>query len=76
MLANSEFLLLLGQNATDADALCSLLHFSDEQRRAFTNVPAGNGLLKSGTSIIAFDGRIREDSTLHKLFNTDFREQS
>lgn len=74
MLSNTEFLLLLGQNATDADALQELLHFSDEQRRAFTNVPPGNGLMKSGNAVIPFDGRLREDSTLHALFNTDFKE--
>ncbi|MBW3069617.1 type IV secretion system protein VirB4 [Actinomyces sp. 594] len=72
MLANSDFLMLLGQNATDADALCSLLHFSAEQRRYFTNVPRGNGLMKSGNTIIPIDGRIPTDSKLYGLFSTTF----
>jgi hypothetical protein len=74
MLANSDFLMLLGQNATDADALCSLLHFSNDQRHYFTNVPRGNGLMKSGNAIIPIDGRIPSTSKLYGLFSTTFGE--
>lgn len=76
MLANSEFLLLLGQNATDADSLVDLLHFSEEQRRFFTSVPPGNGLMKAGQAVIPFDGRIPHDSDLYHLFSTQFGEGS
>lgn len=74
MLANSDFLMILGQNATDADSLCELLHFSDEQRRFFTNVQPGHGLIRSGNAVIPMDGRIPEDSELYKLFSTSFNE--
>ncbi|UAJ81704.1 type IV secretion system protein VirB4 (plasmid) [Leifsonia sp. ZF2019] len=74
MLANSDFLALLGQNPTDADALVELLHFSSEQRRRFTNVLPGQGLLRSGGRVIPFDGRIPEDSLLYSLFSTKFGE--
>lgn len=74
MLANSDFLMLLAQNATDADALCSLLHFSPDQRRYFTNVPQGHGLMKSGHAVIPIDGRIPTDSRLYSLFSTTFGE--
>lgn len=74
MLANSDFLLLLGQNATDADSLVELLHFSEEQRRFFTNVTPGNGLMKSGNAIIPFNGRIPVESKLYRLFSTRFGE--
>ncbi len=74
MLANSDFLLLLGQNATDADLLVDLLHFSEEQRRFFTNVQPGNGLMKSGNAVIPFNGRIPIDSKLYRLFSTKFGE--
>lgn len=74
MLANSDFLMLLGQNATDADALCGLLHFSPDQRRYFTNVPQGHGLMKSGNAVIPIDGRIPTDSSLYRLFSTTFGE--
>lgn len=76
MLANSEFLLLLGQTATDADSLVDLLHFSEEQRRFFTSVPPGNGLMKAGQAVIPFDGRIPHDSDLYHLFSTQFGEGS
>lgn len=75
MLANSDFLLLLGQNATDADSLVELLHFSEEQRRFFTNVTPGNGLMKSGRAVIPFDGRIPTTSKLYRLFSTKFGEE-
>jgi len=74
MLANSDFLLLLGQNATDADSLCNLLHFSEEQRRFFTNVQPGHGLMKSGNAVIPMDARIPTDSILYDLFSTSFEE--
>lgn len=74
MLANSDFLLLMGQNATDADALCELLHFSLDQRRAFTAVSAGCGLLRSGNAVIPLDARIPATSQLYKLFTTKFGE--
>ena len=75
MLANCDFLLLLGQNATDADSLVELLHFSDEQRRFFTNVQPGHGLMRSGNAVIPMDGRIPTDSALYKLFSTSFGER-
>lgn len=75
MLANCDFLLLLGQNATDADSLCELLHFSEEQRRFFTNVQPGHGLMRSGNAVIPMDGRIPTDSALYKLFSTSFGER-
>lgn len=74
MLANSNFLALLGQNATDADSLVELLHFSEEQRRSFTNVQPGHGLLRSGNAVIPFDSRIPQESALYKLFSTSFGE--
>ncbi len=75
MLANSDFLMLLGQNATDADSLVDLLHLSEEQRRFIYGVPPGCGLMKSGTAMIPFDARIPQDSQLYALFNTQFGER-
>ncbi len=74
MLANSDFLALLGQNETDADALADLLHLSSEQRRKFENVLPGQGLLRSGGNILGFDSRINDDGPLYALFNTTFTE--
>ena len=44
MLANSEFLILLNQSATDRDELAGLLHISENQLGYITNVAAGFGL--------------------------------
>lgn len=74
MLANSNFLLLLGQTSTDADSLCGLLHLSEEQRRSFTNVMPGCGLLKCGDAVVPFDNRMPDSSALYKLFSTKFGE--
>ena len=46
MLSNSDFLMLLSQNGSDADELCSLLKLSEEQRQFFTGVLPGQGLMK------------------------------
>ena len=40
MLANSEFLILLNQSATDREELAKLLHISDTQLGYITDVPA------------------------------------
>ncbi|ODA91119.1 hypothetical protein ATY41_06950 [Leifsonia xyli subsp. xyli] len=74
MLAKSDFLALLSQNPVDAETLVDLLRFSAEQRRRFTNVLPGQGLLRSGGRVIPFDGRIPEDALLYRLFSTKFGE--
>lgn len=74
MLANCDFLLLLGQTETDADTLTELMNFSEEQRRYFFNVQAGKGLLRSGSAVVPFDARIPETSKLFGLFNTSFED--
>jgi hypothetical protein len=76
MLANSNFLYLLKQAATDADTLCDLLHFSAEQRRSFTAIPAGCGLIRCGSATVPVDGRIPSSSGLYRLFSTNFGETS
>ena len=50
------------------------LGFSNDQRHYFTNVPRGNGLMKSGNAIIPIDGRIPSTSKLYGLFSTTFGE--
>lgn len=48
MLANSEFLVMLNQAATDRDELAKLLSISENQLSHITNVPAGHGLIRCG----------------------------
>lgn len=74
MLSNSDFLVLLDQQPTDADALQDLLKLSDEERTYFTGVLPGQGLMKVGTAYVPFDGRIPNDGELYRLFNTEFKD--
>ena len=75
MLSNSDFLMLLSQNSSDADELCALLKLSEEQRQFFTGVLPGQGLMKIGTAYVPFDGRIPSGGPLYRLYSTTFEEQ-
>lgn len=75
MLANSDFLALLGQSETDADSLCAMLNLSDEQRRMFHNVLPGQGLLRTGGRILGFDNRIPQHGPLYELYQTSFSQK-
>ena len=54
MLANSEFIVMLNQASTDRLELAKLLNISDLQLSYITNVDAGNGLIKVGSSLVPF----------------------
>ncbi len=70
MFANSEFLLLFNQAATDRQELAKLLHISDTQMNYITNSQPGCGLLRMGSSLVPFSNQIPRDSILYKLMNT------
>lgn len=48
MLANSDFLMLLNQSATDGEAIRHLLQMSEEQRDCFTAVAPGEDCSRAG----------------------------
>lgn len=70
MLANSEFLILLNQSATDRDELASLLHISDTQLGYITNVAAGCGLIRCAGSIVPFENSFPRNTRLYQLMTT------
>ena len=70
MFANSEFLLLFNQAATDRAELSKLLHISDTQLSYITNAEAGHGLLRMGGSIVPFVNTIPRQTELYKLMTT------
>jgi type IV secretory pathway VirB4 component len=76
MLSNSDFLVLMNQNASDADTLSELMRLSPEQRSFFTGVNAGQGLIKVGSAWIPFDGRMPADSSIYRMFTTKFGESA
>ena len=70
MFANSEFLMLFNQAATDRSELSSLLHISDTQMGYVTDVEPGHGLLRVSGAVIPFDCTIPHESELYRLMNT------
>lgn len=76
MLANSEFLIMLNQASTDRIELAKLLNISDVQLSYITNVDAGRGLLKVGSSLVPFVNEFPKDSGLYRLMTTKFGETS
>ena len=75
MFANSEFLILLNQAATDRAELAKLLNISETQMSHITNVPAGHGLLRVGGSIVPFANDFPRDGELYRLWNTTPEEK-
>ena len=75
MLANSEFLVMLNQAATDRAELAQLLNISDNQLSYITNVDSGRGLIKCGSTIVPFMNSFPKNTRLYKLMSTKFMEQ-
>lgn len=70
MLANSEFIVMLNQASTDRMELAELLNISDLQLSYVTNVDAGNGLLKVGSSLVPFTDKFPRNTKLYRLMTT------
>ena len=70
MLANSEFLILLNQSATDRDELANLLHISENQLSYITNVAAGCGLIRCAGNIVPFENSFPRNTRLYQLMTT------
>ncbi|MCD8384959.1 MAG: ATP-binding protein [Clostridiales bacterium] len=70
MLANSEFLVMLNQAATDRAELARLLNISDNQLSYITNVEFGRGLIKCGSSIVPFSDSFPKYTRLYQLMTT------
>ena len=70
MLANSEFLLLFNQAATDRAELGKLLHISDAQMGYVTNAEPGHGLMRIGGAVVPFSNTLPRDSELYRLMST------
>ena len=74
MLANSEFITLLNQAATDRIELSKLLGISETQLSFVTNAEAGRGLLKCAGNIVPFENRFPKDTKLYKVMTTKPKE--
>lgn len=76
MLANSEFIVMLNQASTDRTELARLLNISDLQMSYITNVDAGNGLIKVGSSLVPFSDKFPRNTKLYGLITTKLSEIS
>lgn len=74
MFANSEFLLMFNQAATDRMELAKLLGISDAQMDYITNAQAGHGLIKVGGGMVPFINEFPKDTSLYRLMTTKLRE--
>ena len=70
MFANSEFLMLYNQAATDRAELAKLLRISDTQMGYITDAEPGTGLLRMGNALVPFSNTIPKDTELYRLMNT------
>ena len=70
MLANSEFIIMLNQASTDRIELAKLLNISDLQMSFITNVGAGEGLIKVGSSLVPFVNKFPKNTELYRLMTT------
>ena len=75
MLANSEFLIMLNQAATDREELARLLNISDNQLSYITNVDSGRGLIKCGSAIVPFVDHFPKNGRLYQLMTTKMSER-
>ncbi|WP_429858908.1 hypothetical protein [Brevibacillus reuszeri] len=70
MLANSDFIVMQNQASTDRMELDELLNTSDLQLSFITNVDAGNGLIKVGSSLVPFTDKFPRHTKLYRLGNS------
>lgn len=70
MVSNSEFVVMLNQSGQDKAKLAKLLDISDNQTEFYTNVDAGHGLMKIGSSLVPYVNKFPKDTELYKLMST------
>ena len=76
LIGNSEFVTLLKVNEGDLKFLEKLLNISEKQLSRLRKPKAGAGLLKVGSTFLPFSNHIPEESPLHQLISTTFKEKN
>lgn len=74
MLANSDFLVLLGQSASDADALGDVIRLSELQVSTIRNAGVGEGLLVASGKVVPFTNIIPNDTEIYKMITTKLED--
>lgn len=70
MLANSDFLVLLGQSASDAAAVGEVVKLSDQQIGILRNAQPGEGLIVASGKIVPFVNVIPKDTHIYRMVTT------
>ena len=75
MLSNTQFVVMLSQNATDREQLARLLKISNDTMDYVTNSRAGSGLLYAGEyGVIPFDNQFPTNTHIYDIVTTKFGE--
>jgi len=74
MIGNSDFIMMLNQNAEDLNILADMLSISETQANFVVGADAGSGLLYAEKVIVPFLDRFPTESYLYKLMSTKFGE--
>lgn len=71
---NSDFVYMLNQAPDDCKLLAERLHIAPPQLAYITHVPAGEGLLFYGDTLVPFVDHFPKDTELYRIMTTNFRE--
>lgn len=75
MLSNTQFVVMLAQNATDRDELARLLKISNDTMKYVTNSSAGSGLLYADEyGVIPFENKFPTNTHIYEIISTKFGE--
>ena len=61
MIANSDYLVILGQSKTDTNALGDVLRLSNEQKKAIRTAGIGEGILLANGKVLQFENLIPKE---------------
>ena len=76
MLSNTQFVVMLSQNATDREQLAKLLNISRETMMYVTNASAGSGLIYADEfGTIPFENKFPSNTNIYKIISTKFGER-
>lgn len=75
MIANSDFMIIMGQSQTDIDSLERVFpNLNETHIQYIKNVPPGHGLIYDGKNFIPFVNEIPRDSNLYRAMTTTLSE--
>ena len=76
LIENSTFILLMKQKPASKPEIKKNLDFTDaELDYLFSKSNPGTGLIKIDNTVVPFDLRVRKDTELYQMINTDFHEK-